>query len=154
MALNLAGRDDQAVRVIGAAGHVQNDDILGLVVFQAFLRGFNKKLQPVGRQFFAAPAACGARRCGRCGSSRFGGALCLGRWFRGGGFCSGALRRWLGGSGFRRGLGGRLWRRLRRSRFGGSRFRRGFRLWQGSSLRLGAGLGRGFGFRLRGGAPF
>lgn len=108
LALYLAGRDDQAVRVIGAASHVQNHDVFGLVVFQAFLRGLHKHLQPVGRQFFTAFAACRARRCGRCGSGRFGGGLCLGRGFRGGGFCSSTLRRWLDSSGLGRGLGGRL----------------------------------------------
>ena len=134
LALNLAGRDDQPVRVIGAASHVQNHNVFGLVVFQALARGFYKYFQPVRCNFFATPAAGGAGRCD------LGGGFCLGLGLRlwcglaglgGRLWCwlsrGGALRRWRGSRCFRRslaGLGGRLWCWLSNSGFGGSALRR------------------------------
>jgi len=55
--LNLAGCDDQAVRIVGAARYIQNQDVLGLVIFKAFARRFDEYFQPVGCQFFAALTA-------------------------------------------------------------------------------------------------
>lgn len=178
LALNLAGRDDQAVRVIGAAGHVQDHDVFGLVVFQALARGLHKYFQPVRCKFFAASATGGAGRRDLGGGFRLGRGLRLRRslaglgrrlwrWLRHGGFGGGALRRWRGSPGFRRslaGLGDRLLRWLSHGDFGrvtlwrwlgGSGFRRGLRLWLRLGFRLGArlGLGRGFGFWLGGDAP-
>ncbi len=152
LALNLAGRDDQPIRVIGAAGHVQDHDVFGLVVFQALARGLYKYFQPVRCNFFAAPAAGGAWRCDLGGGFRLGRGLRLWRglaglggrfwrWLNRGGFGGGALRRWRGSLGFRRslaGLGGRLWRWLSHGDFGRSTLRR----WRGSSFRRSlAGLG-------------
>ena len=153
LAFNLAGRDDQPVRVIGAAGHVQNHNVFGLVVFQALARGLHKYFQPVRCNFFAAPAAGGAWRCDLGGRFRLGlglrlwrGLAGLGRrlwcWLSHGGFSGGALRRWRGSSGFWRslaGLGGRLWHWLSNSGFGGGALRR----WRDSrGFRRGlAGLG-------------
>ena len=135
LALHLAGRDNQPIRVIGAACHIQDDDVFGLVVFQAFARGIHKQFQPIWCYFRAALGARGARCCRCFGNSglrlrrRLTG---LGRGLRGGCFRSSALRGWLGSLGFRRGL------RLGRRRF-----------WLGAGL----GLGRGFGFWLGGDAP-
>ena len=170
LALNLTGRDDQPVRVISAASHVQNHNVFGLVVFQALARGLYKYFQPVRCNFFAAPAASGAGRCDLGGGFRLGRGLAglggrLWRWLSCGGFGGSTLRRWRGSLGFRcslAGLGGRLWRWLSCDGFGrstlwrwlgGSGFRRG--LWHGGGFRLGArlGLGRGFGFWLGGDAP-
>jgi hypothetical protein len=147
LALNLTGRDDQPIRVIGAAGHVQDHDVFGLVVFQALARGFYKYFQPVRCKFFAASAAGGA------GRRDLGGRFCLGlglaglggrfwRWLSRSCFDGGALRRWRGSRCFRRslaGLGGRLWRWLRHGGFGGGALRR----WRGSRCfrRSLAGLG-------------
>ena len=169
LAFNLAGRDDQPVRVIGAASHVQDHDVFGLVVFQALARGFYKYFQPVRCNFFATPAAGGAGRCDLgggfclglglrlwCGLAGLGGRLW--RWLRHGGFGGGALRRWRSSRCFRHSLadlGGRLCRWLSRGGFGGSDFRRGLRLWFRFGFRLGARLclGRSFGFWLGGDAP-
>jgi hypothetical protein len=153
LALNLAGRDDQPIRVIGAASHVQNHDVFGLVVFQALARGLYKYFQPVRCNFFAASAAGGAGRCDLGGGFSLGRGLRLWRGLAGfggslwlrlgrGGFGSSALRRWRGSLGFRRslaGLGGRLWCWLSRGGFGGSALRR----WRGSRgfRRSLAGLG-------------
>jgi len=153
LALNLAGRDDQPVRVISAASYVQNHNVFGLVVFQALARGLYKYFQPVRCNFFAASAAGGAGRRDLGGGfslglglrlrrslAGLGSGLC--RWLSRGGFGGGALRRWRGSLGFRRslaGLGRRLWRWLSRGGFGGSALRR----WLGShgSRRGFAGLG-------------
>lgn len=164
LALNLAGRDNQPIRVIGAASHVQNHDVFGLVVFQALARCFYKYLQPVRCKFFAASATGGAGRSDLRGGFRLGLGLRLSRglaglggrlwrWLSCGGFGGSAFRRWRGSFGFRRsfaGLGGRL----RCSGFGRSGFGRGLRLGRGGSFRLGACfcLGRGFGLWLGGGA--
>jgi hypothetical protein len=113
LALNLAGRDDQPVRVIGAASYVQNHDVFGLVVFQALARGLYKYFQPVRCKFFAASATGGAGRRDLRGGFRLGLSFGFWRWFCCGGFGGGALRRWLGSRSFRRGLAclrGRLWR--------------------------------------------
>ena len=83
LALNLAGRDDQPIRVIGAAGHVQDHDVFGLVVFQALARGLYKYFQPVRCKFFAASAAGGAWRCDLGGGFRLGLGLCLWRGLAG-----------------------------------------------------------------------
>ena len=169
LALNLAGRDDQPVRVIGAASHVQDHNVFGLVVFQALARGLYKYFQPVRCNFFATPAAGGAGRCDLgggfglglglrlwCGLAGLGGRLC--RWLSHGGFGGSALRRWRSSRCFRHSLadlGGRLCRWLSRGGFGGSDFRRGLRLWFRFGFRLGARLclGRSFGFWLGGDAP-
>jgi hypothetical protein len=142
LALNLAGRDDQPIRVIGAASHVQNHDVFGLVVFQALARGLYKYFQPVRCNFFAASAAGGAGRCDLGGGFRLGlglrlwrGLAGLGgrlwRWLSRSGFGGSALRRWRGSRRFWRslaGLGGRLWRRLSCGGFGGGALWR----WRGS----------------------
>ena len=128
LTLYLAGRDDQPIRIIGAACHIQDDDVFRLVVFQAFPRGFHKYFQPVRCKFFAAFAAGArdARRCGLCCAIGLGGRLCLG-----GGLGSSTLWRCLGRSGrFRGGLG---------LGCGGLRFR--------------ADFGRGSRLRRSGGAP-
>ena len=169
LAFNLAGRDDQPVRVIGAASHVQNHNVFGLVVFQALARGFYKYFQPVRCNFFATPAAGGAGRCDLgggfclglglrlwCGLAGLGGRLWC--WLSHGGFGGSALRRWRSSRCFRHsfaGLGGRLCRWLSDGGFGGSDFRRGLRLWFRFGFRLGARLclGRSFGFWLGGDAP-
>ncbi len=173
LAFHLTGRDDQPIRVIGAAGHIQNDDVFGLVVFQAFPRGIHKYFQPIRRKFFTALAA-GARDARGRGlgfAIGLGGCLCLGGsfacfWgrFRFGSLCGGALWRglrgrlgcWcLDGSALWRGFGrsSGLWRSFRLGRSGsfglGGRFGLGFGLGLGRSL----GLGCGGGFGLRRGAP-
>ena len=155
LALHLAGRDDQAVRVIGTAGHIQHQNIFGLIVFQAFARGFYQDFQAVERHFFAALAtrAVDARRGGLRfaiglggGGFRLGGRLggfggCgLGRCFGGG-----ALWRGLGGGRLRRSFG--LGRRFRLGRSGG--FRLGARLRLGFCLGLWRSLGLGFCLGLR-----
>ncbi len=137
LALYLAGRDDQAVRVIGAACHIQHQNVFGLVVFQAFAGGFHQGFQPVERQFFAALAAgaADARRGGLGFAIGLGGSgFRLGRGF--GGFRGNGFGYGLGGGAFRRSLGrGSLWRSFRLGRGGG------FRL--GSlGLRRGSGFGR------------
>jgi hypothetical protein len=127
LALNLTGRDDQPIRVISAASHVQNHNVLSLVVFQALARGLYKYFQPVRCNFFAASAAGGAGRCDLGGGFRLGRGLAgLGgrpwRRLSRGGFGSSTLRRWRGSLGFRRslaGLGRRLWRWLSCGGFGG-----------------------------------
>ena len=137
LALYLAGRDDQPIRVIGAACHIQDDDVFRLVVFQAFPCGFHKYFQPVRCKFFAALAAGArdARRGWLCCAIGLGGCLCLGGGLGGGRLRGSTLRRCLGRSGrFRGGLGFGC---------GGLRFRAG----------LGLGLGRGSRLRRSGGAP-
>ncbi len=142
LALNLAGRDDQPVRVIGAASHVQNHNVFGLVVFQALACGLHKYFQPVRCNFFAAPAAGGTGRCDLGGGFRLWLGLRLWRglaglggrlwcWLSRGGFGGSALRRWRSSRCFRHslaGLGGRLWCWLSRGGFGGG----GLRRWRGS----------------------
>ena len=163
LALNLAGRDDQPVRVISTASYVQDHDVFGLVVFQALARGLYKYFQPVRCNFFATPAAGGAGRCDLGGGFRLGrrlrlrrGLACFGgrfwRWLSRSGFGGGALRRWRGSRRFWRslaGLGGRLWRRLSRGGFGGGALWR----WHGSRgfRRSLAGLGGWLWRRLSGG---
>jgi len=148
LALHLAGRDDQAVRVIGAACDIQHQNVFGLVVFQAFAGGFHQGFQAVERQFFAALAAraADARRGGLGFAIGFGsGGFRLGRGFGGSRLGCGlggcALWCWLGRGGF----GGRLWR-------GSLGLWRSFRLGRGGGFGLGSlGLWRGIGLRLSGG---
>jgi len=156
LAFNLAGRDDQPVRVIGAARDIQNQNVFGLVIFQAFARGFHKYFQPVRWKLFAALAAraADARGRGLGFAIGLGWCLCFRRSF-------GRLRRRLGRGGL---AGGALGRGLGFGRFGGgtlcSRLRgTGLRGGLGGCFGLGlrghlgfggGGLGGGFGLGLRG----
>ena len=62
--LHLAGRDDQAVGVIGAAGDVEQDDVLGLVVLERLHRRLDDQGQAIGGQFLPLAGAGGAGQWG------------------------------------------------------------------------------------------
>lgn len=137
LALHLAGGDDQAVRVIGAARDIQHQNVFGLVVFKASARGFDQNFQAVERHFLAtlAAGAVNARRGG------LGFAIRLG----GGGFRLGGRLRGFGGSGLRRRFGGGALC----GGLGRGSLRRNFRLGRSGGFRLGASLRlrRSFGLR-------